>query len=222
MKLVLLPGMDGTGALFAPFIREFGSAQVVAYPTTQWSYPELELVARRALPEAEDFVLLGESFSGPLAISIAADPPANLVGLILCCTFAKSPFPLLSPFRHLLPLLPVPPLGLLETLLSGRFRNPELRILLADALATVPARVLKGRLHAVATVDVAAKLRAVRVPVLCLRAKEDRLVPFSALRVLAENAPNAQVVELVAPHFLLQTAPKQAAAAVATFIRERR
>ncbi|WP_228488314.1 hypothetical protein [Caenimonas koreensis] len=48
--LVLLPGMDGTGDLFAPFIAAWkGPVHVVRYPTdTALNYQELTAFARRA------------------------------------------------------------------------------------------------------------------------------------------------------------------------------
>jgi pimeloyl-[acyl-carrier protein] methyl ester esterase len=79
-RLVLLPGLDGTGELFAPFIDELGEirSQVIAYPADRaMNYAEHESCARSQLPMDEDFVLLGESFSGPVSIAIAAAPPAN-------------------------------------------------------------------------------------------------------------------------------------------------
>ena len=66
-RLVLLPGMDGTGELFAPFIAALGSqfpVTIVRYPETQaLDYAGLEAVARALLPVGSPFVLLGESFS---------------------------------------------------------------------------------------------------------------------------------------------------------------
>lgn len=223
MRLVLLPGMDGTGELFAPFVREYGgTADIVRYPTAEpASYAELGALARRQLPAQEDFFLLGESFSGPVAISVAADPPPNLKGLILCCTFASTPLPLLARLRYLLPMLPAPPVRFLEALLCGRFANAEIRNLLGRALAQVPLTVLKARLRAAATVDVSQELRTVQVPMLCLSAAEDRVVPPSATRKLVENARNVRSAELVAPHFLLQTVPREAAAVIMQFMSER-
>ena len=90
-KLLLLPGMDGTGRLFAPFLEAIGPAvdvQVVRYPGNGSSgYEGLVELARAALPTDGDFFILGESFSGPVAISLAAAHPPGLMGLILCCTF---------------------------------------------------------------------------------------------------------------------------------------
>src|ERR1700722_12941492 len=93
--LILLPGLDGTGKLFAEFLKALDlgvSASVVSYPPeVPLGYHELEPIVRAALPAHDPFVLLGESFSGPLAIRIAADPPPALKGLILCVTFASNP-----------------------------------------------------------------------------------------------------------------------------------
>jgi pimeloyl-[acyl-carrier protein] methyl ester esterase len=109
--LVLLPGLDGTGKLFAEFLKALDlsvSANVVPYPPdVPLGYDELELLVRAALPTRGRFVLLGESFSGPLAIRIAARPPPGLVALILCVAFASNPYPHLAWARRLAPLLPL-------------------------------------------------------------------------------------------------------------------
>jgi len=82
-RLVLLPGLDGTGELFASFIDALGgfATQVIAYPTDRaMTYAEHENFVRGKLPADEDFVLLAESFSGPIGISIAAAAPPRLKG----------------------------------------------------------------------------------------------------------------------------------------------
>jgi len=95
-ELILLPGLDGTGELFAPFIEALGgfTTEVVSYPPDRaMSYAEHETFARAKLPSDEDYVLLAESFSGPVGIAIATATPARLKGLILCATFASNPLP---------------------------------------------------------------------------------------------------------------------------------
>ena len=76
MHLVLLPGLDGTGALFRRFARalpEGLTSQAVHYPAHDPAdYDDLLPRVRLQLPQAP-FVLLGESFSGPLAIRLAAE-----------------------------------------------------------------------------------------------------------------------------------------------------
>jgi pimeloyl-[acyl-carrier protein] methyl ester esterase len=111
LTLVLLPGMDGTDRLFAPLIEALGPdvrVQVIRYATTSTAgYRELTDFVRQALPAKGEYVLLGESFSGPIAVSIAAQAPPGLKALVLCCTFVSNPRPGLAPFRPLLPLVPL-------------------------------------------------------------------------------------------------------------------
>lgn len=229
VALVLLPGMDGTGDLFAAFAGHFAACMpqvevvVASYPTEgAQGYGELEAVARTFLPQGRPYFVLGESFSGPIAISIAAAPPPGLQGLILGCSFARNPQPWLAPARPLMPLLPVKamPLWLLERLVLGRYTTPALRSALAAALARVSAQALRSRAKAVLAVDASEKLARVRVPTLYLRATEDRVVPVSAARRVGALRPETRIVELAGPHFLLQTRPAEAAQAVAAFMAQ--
>ncbi len=76
VALVLLPGLDGTGLLFDEFTSALGSdvdVIVASYPVNKpLGYAELEPIARSFIPSDNPFFLLGESFSGPIALSIAA------------------------------------------------------------------------------------------------------------------------------------------------------
>jgi pimeloyl-ACP methyl ester carboxylesterase len=224
--LVLLPGMDGTGMLFREFVAALGSsvdATVVRYPPDMaLDYSTLKDIARAALPGHRPFVLLGESFSGPIAISLASTSPAGLIGLVLCCSFARNPLPVLGRLRLLVGLVPLKrvPVDLLCRLLLGRFSSPELRSTLNQALGRVSPAALRARLRGVLSIDVSDKLRQLRMPLLYLRATEDRLIPRAAGRLVSRLAPHARMVEVAAPHFLLQAVPSQAAAIVTEFVRE--
>lgn len=222
--LVLLPGLDGTGQLFADFVAALGpqiEVIVASYPADKpLAYAELEARVRAMLPTDRNYFLLGESFSGPLAISIAASAPPGLRGLLLCCSFARNPLPVLAVARPLLGLLPLAavPLALPGYFLLGRFSTPRLRTALAGAVAAVAPAVLRQRARAALAVDVAGALANIRVPLLYLRASEDRLVPGSASALIAASVVHTRIVDFVAPHFLLQVVPAAAAAAVAGFI----
>jgi pimeloyl-ACP methyl ester carboxylesterase len=225
MTLVLLPGMDGTGALFEPFIAALGNefnVRVVTYPITgALGYAELEAIALASLPEGEPFVILGESFSGPIAVSLASAAGENLKALILCCTFVRNPRPVASILRGLVGILPVAvaPVNFLSHLLLGRFSTSALRETLAKSLRHVSPSALRARLKAVIDVDVSKKLATVSVPILYMRASQDRLVPASASALVSSLRPNTQVVELNAPHFLLQAVPEEAVKVVCVFVR---
>ena len=226
VTLVLLPGMDGTGTLFEAFAAALGTefnVKVVSYPTTEpLGYPELESIARTALPSEGPFVILGESFSGPIAVSLAASCSSQLKGLVLCCTFVRNPRPVFSVLKPFVGVLPVTfaPVHFLIHLLLGRSFTTALRTALKQALAQVSPSALRARLRAVLSVDVSAKLAEVDVPVLYLRASQDRVVPQTASKLVSQLCPRAKVVQLEAPHFLLQTVPSEAARIVAAFVRE--
>lgn len=228
LTLVLLPGLDGSGLLFENLTATFGAdvnVIIVSHPgDAALGYTELETIARSFLPEEQPFFLLGESFSGPIAISIAASRPPGLLGLILCCSFARNPRPALAALRSLLPLAPIAalPLPLLSYFVLGRFSSPALRLSLDQSLAQVSPAALRARARAVLSVDVTARLAQLAVPVLYLRAAEDRLVPASASRLIAALAPASVIVEFAAPHFLLQVLPTQAADSIHAFMDRHR
>lgn len=218
--LVLLPGMDGTGDLFAPLLSALSPALrtiVIRYPSDRpLGYAELEAHARRALPKDQPFVLLGESFSGP----IAAAPPPGLRGLILCATFLRNPRPELGYARFLTGLLPVSllPGALLVRMLLGPRADPGLRAQLLDAVSRVEDRVMRARLRAVMEVDAGPCMSGVTLPVLYLRARDDRVVRRRAGDHVMALLPQARRVEIAAPHCLLQTAPQEAARAIMDLI----
>jgi pimeloyl-ACP methyl ester carboxylesterase len=224
-RLVLLPGLDGTGILLRDFRKALGrhrSTILVSYPADPtFGYAALKEIARSRLPKRKPFVLLAESFSGPIAISLAADHPAGLRGLILICSFARNPLPTLAPLGPLIRMLPVrwAPVGLLVWPTLGRFVTPTLRFQLREVLSRVSPSVFRKRLGAVVEVDVTSLLARVDVPVLCLVASEDRLVPRSASDELAAIS-RIRFAEIEGPHFLLQVSPSAAAAHVEAFLRE--
>ena len=218
--------MDGTGILSQPFIAALGKdavATVVRYPTDrELDYAALAVVARAALPSTGKYVLLGESFSGPIAIALAASSPPGLVGLVLSCTFAISPAPVSSSLRKLNEILPAIrlPVFLLSPVLLGRFATSALRNLLSTALSQVSPRVFRSRLSDVLKVDVRSELEVVNVPVVYLRALRDRVVHRGAGDLVSKLNRHARIVEFDAPHLLLQCQPVQAASVVKAFMRE--
>ena len=222
--------MDGTGELFEPLAQAMerrDAIDVVRYPGTEpLGYDELERLVRGQLPAGQPFVLLGESFSGPLAISIAASPPPGLRGLILCCSFARRPAPGLALLRGGLLELSMkflhsgPMRGHMRRMLLGRFATPSLAALLQGSLRQVSTAVMTRRMKEVQRVNVIDKLAQVRVPAMYLQAMEDRIVPDQAARTIQRALSGLRIVRLEGPHGLLQAAPIAAANAIDNFCRE--
>lgn len=224
--LVLLPGLDGTGKLFAEFLKALDPAldtRVVAYPKdVPLGYEELETLVRAALPPDRPFVLLGESFSGPLAIRIAARPPAHLQALILCITFARNPYPWAAWARPLAALLPlkVLPRWVRAPLMWGSKDPNRAPPQSQRAMAGVSAAVIRRRIVALLGVDETAALRKVAMPVLVLRAAQDRVVSKAATLRILDEAPHARLVEIDGPHLLLQTHAAECAVVIQSFMHE--
>jgi len=222
LLLVMLPGMDGTGLMFEPFVRALAGfeAQVVRYPPELTSYADCAAFARRQLPADRPFLLLGESFSGPVAIALAAERPKGLAGLILCSSFARNPRPewlWLRPLLRLLPPLQLP-LPFLRRLLLGKDASAELVRLTTAMLPHFPTAAMKGRTLAVAAVDHTALLGRIPVPMLALCATRDRLVPKRATAWIQAHRSQLDISTLQGPHWLLQTRPEACLRAIQAFV----
>ncbi len=221
----LLPGLDGTGRLFARFTAAASGAldlRALEYPSDAFiGYEGLEALVRRQLPADRPFALLGESFGGPLALRIAASGAPGLVGVVLAATFHRRPAARivgalrpLSPAFFRLPL-PAPAVRLL---LGGDDAAPDLVDEVRAAVAAVGWRVMHGRALEALRVDATAWLRACPVPLLFLGGRHDRLLrsalPFE-IRLLR---PDAEIRMLDAPHLVLQRRPEESMRIVEAFL----
>src|SRR5246127_2978139 len=156
-KLVLLPGMYGTGDLFADFANAISgsfAAQIIEYPNDVClSYTELLGLVRSVLPASEPYVIVAESFSTPLAIQFAETNPPSLKGLVLSAGFATSPvrgfLRFLTPFlAPLLTYFPVNEFGA-RLMLFGSKAPEELNERIRRAIVSVRPKVLMDRVKAV-------------------------------------------------------------------------
>ena len=225
--LVLLPGLDGTGKLFTEFLRVLDpgiGTIIVSYPNeVPMNYDELETLVSAALPADRPFFLLGESFSGPLAIRIAARRPASLMGLLLCVTFASNPFPWAGawarPLAAYLPLKSLPR-WIRAPLMWGSASPNRAPRQSERAMAQVSAAVIRHRIAALLAVDEISSLPKISVPALVLCATRDRVVSEAATRRIMRGIAHAQRVDIEGPHLLLQTCAAPCAAAVLSFMRK--
>ncbi len=223
--LVLLPGLDGTGDLFEPLLSRLDPSVepvVVGYPLAEpLGYEALTSIARRALPTTGPYVILGESFSGPIAAQLAAERSGDLCGLILCASFVSSPMPQFRPFEWLLEVGPVRLLSrwLAPRTLLGRFQTRELRVMLLRTLSRLPRTVLIARIREVLAANSIAAFARARAPTMYLQGTEDALLPLSCVDEICRLAPKTRVVKIAAPHCVLQCAPEEAARAIGEFYK---
>jgi pimeloyl-[acyl-carrier protein] methyl ester esterase len=218
--------MDGSAALFDPLVERAPAGvrpRPISFPPGERnSYEELLPEVRAALPADGSFYLLGWSFSGPLALMAAAERPAGLRGVILASSFLRRPLPLPRWMSHLArPLLfKLAPLRFQFGALLGKQRAPHLRQRLAEAHRRAGAVALACRARAALTVDVRPLLRSCPVPVLYLRATEDRVISRRQVDEARTLLPSLQVADIPGPHLALVTSPDQSWAAITRFMDE--
>ena len=221
--IVLLPGLDGTSELFAPFLREIPrncAARVVNYPEERaLNYAELLDHVTRHLNGTEPFILVAESFSGPLALQYAADNPECVLAVVLCASFVRSPLSRAARWmlRAMRFRLPITRSGV-KYALVGEFGAPGLVTGVISAIRRVSPPVLAARLRALATVDCGSALINCRAPLLYLRASHDRLVGHRSLQEIQRLRPDTTVRRIAAPHLVLQSAPAAAWREIAEFL----
>jgi pimeloyl-[acyl-carrier protein] methyl ester esterase len=213
-EIVLLPGLDGTGLLFADFVRECPPEivpRVIEYPRDRFlNYRELLHLVEGRLPRQSEFIILGESFSGPVAVMLAAQRPRGLRAVVLAATFVARPGPRwtgLLPWRVLLRLRA--PGLILRWLVAGRDASPALLRQLREAVGTVSSDVLAARIREHLIVNVVRELRRIAVPILYLQGVSDRLIRPQAWRTIRRAKPEVILARIAAPHMVLQTAPRE-------------
>jgi pimeloyl-ACP methyl ester carboxylesterase len=206
--------MDGTGKLLARF------AAVCPAETVTIAYPNDRLLGYDALENwielpREPSVLIGESFSGPLALRLAVRFPDRVFAVVMAASFIAAP-------RFIPPFPPFvfarkPPRFILRRWLTGG--DDSLVDELTAVAAAVDPRVFALRLREVRKLDAASKLVECPRPILYLAARRDRVVDPGTGVALKQIRADLEHETIDAPHLLLQTRPHDVAQAIASFLR---
>jgi len=216
--LVLLPGMDGTGVLFRPLVAALPASvatRVIAYPPD----PCLSLAGharhvRSQLPEGE-VVLLAESFSGLVALTLLAESEPRVKGVLFVSSFAEPPRAFLPWLASLLPSFSAfgkrAPDSFLRHCCLGPRAGADKLGLLREALEAVSPAVLDHRFALLRTPH-RFELAPSPIPCFCLRGSRDRLISRRSARALRRYFRHCEEQVLDGPHFLLQTRPDRCAA----------
>lgn len=223
---ICLPGLEGTGRLFARFFAAADGdleLRAIPYPGDRFlGYAALEELVAREIPSDRPFALLGESFSGPLALEVAAKAPPGLVAVVLVTTFHRNPAaPLFRKLSALAPVffrMPLPP-HVVRLLLAGFDAPDDVVEEVRASVATVEPHVMAARVREALRVDATDALRACPAPLLFLGGKDDRLLRSALPIEVRSLRPDAEIRMLDAPHLVLQRRPGQAMEHVARFLR---
>jgi pimeloyl-[acyl-carrier protein] methyl ester esterase len=227
-QLVLLPGLDGTGQLFADFLAALPdtfTTTIVTYPTEKFlSNAELLPFVTAAVPKAGPFVLLAESFSTPIALRYAAVNPPNLAGVAICAGFVFKPIAgwswivksIAKPWFFRMR----PPRRILEYFLVGAKAPPTLIQKLRQTLLIVNPEVLSCRVREALDCDARNDLTRTTVPIMYVQATHDRLLAKTCGSEILRIKPDVISEVIHGPHLILQREPQRVANLVAAFVQQ--
>jgi pimeloyl-ACP methyl ester carboxylesterase len=212
-----MPGLDGTGKLFAPIIPLL-QAQ---FDLTVITYPDLDTFndyvdcALHQLPDTPGYSLVAESLSGPVALALMAQRRGQIGPSILTATFARSPLAALTRMAGYVPEQMFSIGALSEFCLdvgeTGDDDFTETQPLPPHVTALLDGTLLKHRISVFSRLDVSALMPDIDVPILYLRATRDRIVSETDARMMQERLPRINRIDIDGPHLLLQTRPQQCA-----------
>ena len=223
--LVLLPGLDGTAAMFGPLLASLPPwirPVVVTYPASGPNgYDDLLPLVQHAVRGTPRFHVLGWSFGGPLALMAAGANPSAVRGIVLCASFARAPRPDLAPWRFAFRPPVVATIRALRrapALVRG-YPTEDLRRAKAETWRRVGASVLSTRARAALAVDARPQLASCAAPVLYVASSQDRVVPRRNIEDIRAAACACEVVTIAGPHLALFTNAAAAAVHIANFVR---
>lgn len=224
--VLLLPGLDGTGRLFAPFVKclpEGFKPEVVNYPPDRYlDHDALVSIVEKRIELGTPHIVLAESFSGPIGVSYTLRRYEDVLALVLCASFVKNPLPF---FVRWLPRLaygvlfrmPLPTF-VARMFLAG-FETPKNQIHeVTAAVRKVKPAVLAARIRSLSSVDVAQEFKQIKSPVLYLQGQQDRLVGSRCAKMVMQALPSTQIKTIKAPHLVLQTQPQESVNAMVRFL----
>ncbi|WP_346837028.1 alpha/beta hydrolase [Microbulbifer sp. SAOS-129_SWC] len=215
MKIVFLPGMDGTGLLFSELILNIPSEidrEVICLNEIQGvSYREqAEQIAEKI--GLSSVVVVAESYSGRIAYELCNILGRRVSKVVFIASFVSCP-------GRLAKLAAVLPKYLLK---PNLFPNWLMKILCFDgrgnraliehvrhAIAQVGPRALKQRLLNMAELDEPKDQQSTIAAY--IRPTNDRLVAYDAIKVLGNIYPQLSIESVEGGHFIAQTAPESCA-----------
>ena len=214
--------MDGTGNLFTPLLSELSefNCEVITLPMSGLQdYPTITEFVKGKLPK-EDFILVAESFSGPIGVALAKESIENLKGVIFVATFLSPPHNILLGFARVLPikLLSSLPLSTIlhRALFLGYSASKELVELFKYTVRSLPSSIIKARLSSMQSL--VASSDNIDLPVGYIQATYDRLVRSNKVNDFRNVFNNIIIKTINGPHFILQANPKECAVAISELV----
>lgn len=222
---MLLPGLDGTEVFFQPLLTWLAPSvrtRILCYPPGASSeYADLLAAVRQAVADLSEFYLVAWSFSGPLALMLAAAEPAKVRGVILFASFVSAPLrvlPLLR-FGAVTPVIWTVRLSRRIPIWLRHRRSDPLRRAKTDLWKRISARTLAARVRSIIALDAHEVLRNCQAPILYVAGSHDRVVPRRNLNEIMRINPAVRAVTIRGGHFAIYRNPAAGAVAIESSVR---
>ncbi|MDO6527214.1 alpha/beta hydrolase [Motilimonas sp. 1_MG-2023] len=215
MKVILLPGMDGTGLLFEPLAQQLSrrlDVEVVPLNDVSGdSYVELAQQIAKGI-QGEKIILVAESYSGRIAYELCHILGERIVKVIFVASFISRP----SSIARLSVLVPasfiqskfMPDWLLNVSCFSGLGSQAQIS-LVNRAIDQAGSLKLKRRLSMMAVMDTPRDHLAIQA--VYIRPIQDRLVDASAVHVLAKVFTQLDIEKVAGGHFIALAQPEECA-----------
>ncbi len=208
-KVILLPGMDGSGIMFEPLLEtlpeKINCETLTLAPGGDQSYSTQARLIAEAIGD-DEVVIFAESYSGHLAFLIHKLKPKNIKHIIFAASFLTNP----SILTELAPLLPIGilksgliPNSFLHLMCFNNSAHPKAIDCLNRSLQTVSIKVLKQRLRNIASLK--STKQKIEIPCTYILPSNDYLVSKKAVNHLMESCRDLKVVNLKGGHFIAQS-----------------
>ncbi|WP_447964221.1 hypothetical protein [Nitrospira sp. Ecomares 2.1] len=180
-------------------------------------------IVKDQLSAPEDTIVLAESFSGLVALTLLEQYAIPLRGIIFCATFAESPRPFLLKWLTMLSgglsLLSWMPGIFYRVLCLGFSANSFQVENLQGVLAKVPSHVLVHRLRLITRCSFSQCSNVWSTPCGYLQATQDKFVPDQSAVWFAHHFQSFNLKKVDGPHFLLQMKAQECAKYILEFNR---
>jgi pimeloyl-ACP methyl ester carboxylesterase len=202
--VILVPGMNGTGELFYRQVPRLQRSYRVATYSLRDDAESIELLAADlaqtvdvVAPVERRAVIVGESFGGAIALTLALRYPEHVGGLVIL-----NSFPYFAPQVRLrlaiagLTVLPWGAMPLVRHLTAFRLHSPHTDRAEVKQFIALTAHATRdgyiNRLKLLRRFDVRDRLHQILEPALFLASEHDHLVPAVAqARYMADRVPSS-------------------------------
>jgi pimeloyl-ACP methyl ester carboxylesterase len=210
--VVLVPGLDGTGLLFYRQLPRLARTfRVASYAlrdeatTMEVLVADLRDIVRAVAADEGRAIVVGESFGGALAMSLALAEPELVSELVILNSFPRIKTPLhLRVAIGALHLIPWGAMSVVRRATAWRLHSRHTHKEELDRFMQLTARASRqgyvNRLTILSKYDIRERLTSIAARTLFLAAEEDHLVPsVREARYMAARVPGA-VMRVLAGH----------------------